>query len=159
MRLCGRSDCYTQWRRSCGSNRLCRNYESSVAVVNLTQEQRIAKHKQFLSANWSLLAAFAWGYYQRQGRGAVVVDENDFVHADTPQFAALKFRYVADNSTMLKDIGGRPGDKEANWVKTYEPTQRIVVMIIRNGGGTSGYMIGGKPLPVECFDRQQAEKN
>ena len=130
-----------------------------IDAMNLTQEQRIAKHKQFMQANWLLLAAFAWEYYQQQGRGAVVVDENDFVHADVPQYAALKFRYVADNSTMLKDIGGWPGDKEVNWVKTYAPTQRIVVMIIRNGGGTSGYMIGGNPPPTECFDRQQAKKN
>ena len=68
-------------------------------------------------------------------------------------------RYVADNSPILTEIGGWPGDEESNWVNTYEPTQRIVVMIIRDKGGTSGYMIGGNLPPAECFARQQAKKN
>lgn len=127
--------------------------------MNLTREERITRHKKFLDANWALLAGFSWEQYQKQGRGAVVVDERDFVHANTPQYAAIKLRYVADNSPMLAEIGGWPGDKEANWVRTYDPDERVVVMIIRDGGGTSGYLIGSSPKPSVAFSGQQAKKN
>src|ERR1019366_3076536 len=127
--------------------------------MDLTKEQRIARHKQFLNANWQLLAAFSWEHYQQQGRGAVLVDERDFVDAKIPQFAAIKLRYVADNSPVLTEIGGWPGDKEANWVKTYDPDARVVVLIVRDGGGPSGYLIGGNPKPSVAYAGQQAKKN
>ena len=106
--------------------------------MNLTKEERIVRHKRFLQANWQLLAAFAWEHYQDKGCGAVVVDERDFVNADTPQFTAIKLRYVANGSPMLKEIGGWPGDKEATWVKNYDPEGRVVVLVVRDNGGTSG---------------------
>jgi len=127
--------------------------------MNLTRKERIIRHKQFLDANWVLLAAFSWEHFQREGRGSVVVDENDFVHANTPQYAPIKLRYVADGSPMLSEIGGWPGDKEANWVRTYESDERVVVMIIRDGGGTSGYLIGASPKPSVAFARQQTRRN
>ena len=127
--------------------------------MSLTREQRIAKHKQLLQANWALLAAFAWEYYQKQGRGAVVADERDFVYAKVPQYTGIKLRYVADGSPLLKEIGGWPGDKEAQWVQTYDPDARVAVLIVRDGGGTSGYLLGANPKPSECFARQEAKKN
>ena len=127
--------------------------------MNITKDERITRHKRFLAANWQLLASFAWEFYQQQGRGAVVVDENDFVHANVPQFAALKFRYMADNSSLLKEVGGWPGEKEANWVKTYDPDARVIVMILRDRGGTSGYLIGTAPKPFVAFANQQAKNN
>ena len=110
--------------------------------MDLSKKERIARHKRFLAANWQLLAAFAWEHYQSDGRGAVVVDERDFVRAATPQYTAIRLRYVADHSPLLKDIGGWPGDKERDWVRSYDPDVRVVVMVIREGGGTSGYLIG-----------------
>lgn len=127
--------------------------------MNLSKEERIARHKRFMHANWSLLAAFAWQHYQKQGRGAVLVDERDFVHAAVPQYAAIHLRYVADNSPVLKEIGGWPGDKEADWVKTYDPDARVVILIVRNNGGTSGYVIGGTLRPSEAYVREQTKQN
>jgi len=126
--------------------------------MKLSKEERITRHKRFLQANWRGLAAFAWEHYQQQGRGAVVADENDFVHADTPQYAAIRLRYVAEDTPLLKEIGGWPGDKESNWVKTYDPDARVVVLIVRDNGGTSGYLIGASPRPSEAFAMKQAEK-
>ena len=61
---------------------------------------------------------------------------------------------------MLKEAGGWPGDKEAGWVATYDPAIRVVVLILRENGGTSGYLIGTAPLPSpEAFAQQQAEGN
>ena len=127
--------------------------------MNLGEEERIARHKRFLQANWKLLAAFAWEYYQKQGRGAVVADERDFVHAGVPQYATIHLRYVAENTPLLKELGGWPGDKEADWVKTYDPDARVVVLIVRDNGGTSGYLIGASPRPSEAFAKQQTQAN
>jgi hypothetical protein len=66
---------------------------------------------------------------------------------------------VADNSPVLKEIGGWPGDKEADWVKTYDPDARVVILIVRNNGGTSGYVIGGTLRPSEAYVREQTKQN
>ncbi|MDD2708116.1 MAG: hypothetical protein PHV34_08910 [Verrucomicrobiae bacterium] len=127
--------------------------------MNLTQEQRIAKHKDFLKANWELIAAFAWEHYQQRGRGAVCVVEEDFVHSKHPAFAPIRFHYVVENSEELKAMGGWPGDKEQNWVRTYDPAVRVVVLVIRDNGGTSGYLAGGPKSPPEAFANRTAAGN
>jgi hypothetical protein len=127
--------------------------------MNLTKEERITRHKRFLSANWEMLAAFSWEHYLNEGRGAVLVVEENFVHAEVPQYTAVHLRYVSDASPVLKDIGGWPGEKEENWVKTYDPDVRVVVLIVRDNGGTSGYMIGGPTKPSTAHARRKAESN
>ena len=127
--------------------------------MKISKEERIVRHKRFLVANWMRLAAFAWEHYQKQGRGAVVVEEGDFVHSEVPQFTTLRLRYVAENTALLKEVGGWPGDKEAGWVASYDPAIRVVVLILRENGGTSGYLIGTSPRPPEAFAQQQAEGN
>ncbi len=127
--------------------------------MKLSQEERILRHKRFLVANWKLLAAFAWEHYQTQGRGAVIADERDFVHGEVPQFARIHLRYVSENSAILKKMGGWPGDKEAGWVATYDPAVRVVVLIVRDNGGTNGYLAGTLPAPPEAYAQQQAVGN
>ena len=127
--------------------------------MNLSEEERIIRHKRFLTANWKLLAAFAWEHFQKQGRGAVVADERDFIHAGVPQFTGIHLRYMAENSAILKKAGGWPGDKEANWVATYDPEIRVVLFIVRDNGGTSGYLAGTSPRPPEAYAQQQAGGN
>jgi hypothetical protein len=41
--------------------------------MELTKEQRIARHKDFLASNWQILAAFSWENYLAKGPGAVFV--------------------------------------------------------------------------------------
>ena len=130
-----------------------------MSMMKPSEEERIIRHKRFLAANWKLLAAFAWEHYQKQGRGAVVADERDFVHAEVPQFTGIHLRYVAENTALLKEIGGWPGEKEANWVATYDPEIRVVVFIVRDNDGISGYLAGTIPRPPEAFAQQQAEGN
>ena len=127
--------------------------------MKLSAEERILRHKRFLAANWKLLAAFAWEYHQKQGRGAVVVDERDFIHAPVPQFTGIHLRYVAENTALLKEIGGWPGDKEANWVATYDPEIRVVLFIVRDDEGISGYLAGTTPRPPEAYAQQKMEGN
>src|SRR5258705_32284 len=127
--------------------------------MNLPKEERINRHKKFLNANWELLAAFSWEHYLSEGRGAVLVVETDFVHAEVPQYASIHLRYVADASPLLNAIGGWPGDKEKDWVRTYEPDARVVVLVVRDNGGTSGYLVGGPLKPSLAFERKKSENN
>lgn len=127
--------------------------------MNLTQEQRIARHKQFLSANWQLLAAFSWEHYQSEGRGFVAAMEEDFVHAATPQYAPIRLRFIAEKSAKFPEVMKMLGEKELGWIKTYDPDERVPVLIIRDNGGTSGYLIGGNPKPSVAYERQKAKSN
>ena len=56
-------------------------------------------------------------------------------------------------------MGGWPGDKEAGWVQTYDPDASVVLLIIRENGGVSGYLIGTNPRPSEAFAQQMAKGN
>ena len=127
--------------------------------MKISEEERILRHKRFLSANWLMFAAFSREHYQKQGRGAVVVDERDFIHAPEPRYTKIGLRYVAENTALLKEIGGWPGDKEAGWVKTYDPDARVILLIIREKGGISSYLIGTNPRPSEAFAQQSAKEN
>jgi hypothetical protein len=66
--------------------------------MDLTKEQRI------LNANQELLAAFAWERYQKEGRGMVVVPEDDFVHLPTPTLKGLRFAYAAKDGDLLGTV-------------------------------------------------------
>ena len=127
--------------------------------MNLTKEQRIAKHKDFLNANWRALAAFAWEHYLTDGLGMVVVPEEDFVHAEQPQYALLRFRYVAADNPEFRSLPDWKDGKEQGWLDTYDPKQKVIVMILRPGGGTSSYLIGTKPPPPDCYAVKKSEQN
>ena len=126
--------------------------------MNLTQEQRIARHKSFLAGNWDLIAAFSWEHFQVEGRGMVVVPEEDFVHSPAPELKGLRFAYAAKDSDLLKTVSKHFEQKEWNWLETYDPDQRAIVIIVRDVG-TSGYLIGGRTRPSEAYAKEKAKQN
>jgi hypothetical protein len=127
--------------------------------MTFTPEQRIARHKDFLKANWELLAAFSWEHYQTEGRGFVVAMEVDFIHAATPQFAPIRLRCVAENSARFPEVMKMLGEQELGWLKSYDPDARVPLLIVRDNGGTSGYLIGGNLRPSEAYRRQRVKMN
>ena len=126
--------------------------------MNLTQDQRIARHKSFLNANWELLAAFSWEHFQKEGRGMVVVPEEDFIQAPTPQLKGLRFAYAAKDGGLLRKISTHFEAKEWGWLDSYDPDQRVIVVILRQAG-TSAYVIGGRTRPSEAFVKVNAKNN
>jgi len=126
--------------------------------MELTQEQRIARHKSFLGANWELIASFSWEHFQKSGRGMVVVPEADFVNFPTPQLKGLRFAYAPKESELLDKISTHFEAKEWGWLETYDPDAKVIVVIVRDVG-TSGYLIGGKMKPSEAYARQMAKQN
>jgi hypothetical protein len=125
----------------------------------LTKEQRIARHKSFLGANWDLIAAFAWERYQKEGRGMVVVPEEDFVRLPTPTLKGLRFAYATRGSGLMREVSAAFEAKEWSWLDSYDPYEKAIVIILREGGGTSGYLIGGRTKPSEAWARQKARGN
>lgn len=127
--------------------------------MTLTAQQRRAKHLDFLRANWRLLAAISWENYRTQGRGMVVVDEEDFIHAATPQYAALRVRYTPASTREFESLPGWVGGKEQGWLASYDPAIGVIVMVLRAGGGLSCYLALSQPSPPQCHASQSAARN
>lgn len=127
--------------------------------MTLTKEERIACHRRFMGSNWELIAAFAWEQYLAKGRGAVVVPEDDFVSAEEPHYARIRFTYMTNGSDLARELGRAIGEKELGWIRTYDPDQKAVLIVLRPEGGTSSYLIGGGARPSECHARAKARSN
>lgn len=127
--------------------------------MNLTPEQRIAKHKDFLNANWRRIAAFAWEHYLEKGKGMVLVHEEDFVFAPTPQYAPLRFRYLPVDDPGMKDFPDWEGSKEQMWIVSYDPSERVIVVVIRYDSSISSYFAGARPSPPDAYALLKASDN
>ena len=127
--------------------------------MNLTQEQRIARHKDFLKANWQILAAFSRENYLSKGKGAVLVPEADFIHFETPQLKGLRFHYLPLSEKDKEPFQEILAEKELGWLEAYNPDEKVVLCVLREGGGVSSYFFGGTTKPSECYAKKQAEKN
>jgi len=125
-------------------------------VSNLNPDIRMAKHRDFLKANWRAIASFAYENYLTKGRGIVAVPEEDFVHANKPAMAPIHFRYFPESEipAMMPDY---KGSKEQKWVASYDPKERVIATILRFDSGVSSYLFGAKPTPPECHKGSIAE--
>lgn len=127
--------------------------------MELTKEQRIARHKDFLNANGEAIAAFAWENHLAKGRGAVLVPEEDFVHAEGAQLKGIRFKYLAVADKDKAPFKGVLSEKELRWMEEQEPDGKVVLCVLREGGGVSSYLFGGRVKPSEAWARKQAGRN
>ena len=99
-------------------------------VSNLNPEIRMSRHRQFLDDNWTAIASFAYREFLAKGRGIVAVPEEDFVHANEPTLAPIRFHYFpeAEIPAMMPDY---EGSKEQKWVASYDPEEKVIATIIR----------------------------
>lgn len=126
-------------------------------VSNLNPEIRMAKHRDFLKANWTAIASYSYQEYLAKGRGIVAVPEEDFVHANEPSLAPIRFHYFPE-SEALSLMSDYEGSKEQKWMATYDPTERVIATIIRfDSTGVSSYLFGAKPTPKEIYEAGKAE--
>ena len=127
--------------------------------MHLTPEQRIGKHKDFLNANWRGIAAFAWDRYLDKGKGMVLVHEEDFVFAKTPQYAPLRFRYLPANDPAIAEFPDWEGSKEQAWMESHDPAERVIVVMIRYDSSISSYFAGAQPSPPDAYALLKASDN
>ena len=101
----------------------------------------MARYRQFLAANIQKISAFALENYLAKGRGIVAVPEEDFVYAEEPALAPIRFRYypMAEATKLMPDY---EGSKEQGWMGSYDPEEKAIVTIIRFDHGFSSYLIG-----------------
>jgi|SRR5205085_2705281 len=102
-------------------------------------------HATFIRAQWSSLAAFAWEKYNREGRGAVVVD----LRRATVEGSAINVPtvYVAEGSDKLARRGGWPSDEIAEVVRDYDPEQDVVFLFLRLDGDVFHYNVSDELTP------------
>lgn len=110
-------------------------------VSNLNPDIRMARHRNFLAANLQKISAFAHENYLAKGKGIVAVPEEDFVHANEPTQAPIRFRYFLE-SEALSLMPDYEGSKEQGWMASYDPEEKAIVTIIRFDHGFSSYLIG-----------------
>jgi hypothetical protein len=127
--------------------------------MNLTKERRIGRHKDFLKANAEVISAFAWEGYLSEGPGAVLVPEEDFVHASRPELKPLRFHYLPLTSKDQAPYQDVLTEKEIGWLTSYNPDEKIVLCVLRKGDGISSYLFGGRVRPSEAYARKQAKRN
>ncbi len=120
-------------------------------VSNLNPSTRIAKHKDFLQANWRKIASFAYGEFLAKGKGIVAVPEEDFVHANEPKLAPIHFKFFPE-AEIQKVMPDYEGSKEQGWMANYNPEEKVIVTIIRFDSGVSSYLIGARPSPKETHE-------
>lgn len=106
-------------------------------------------HQRFLRSEWRGLAAFAWGKYQTEGRGAVVIDLRRASKTSTG--LQLPTYYVADQSKKLADHGGWPDDEVAEAVSSYIPHEEVVFLFLRLAGEVFHYVASDDPSPVAAY--------
>lgn len=102
-----------------------------------------------MDANWRQIASFAYREYLAKGRGIVAILEEDFVYANEPSLAPIRFKYfsAAEAPRLMSDY---EGSMEQGWVGGYNPDEKVVVTVARyDSTGVSSYLIGAKPSPKE----------
>jgi hypothetical protein len=112
-------------------------------AMDLTRDQRIARHKDFLIRSGHALSAFARDNYLKSGRGMVVVPEEDIIDADSSTPPRLS--YATKGSALLTEISLHFEPQEWGWLETYDPDMQVIVIVVRADVGTSGYLVGKTP--------------
>lgn len=123
------------------------------------------RHLSFIRANFEQLAAECYRGFLEHGRGMLLGDESDFAEPPRGHLTKFKLAYMAEENAVFKAAGGKwPGgnaDKEARWVKEYDPETTVLIAFTRRDGGVSSYRIEGlgDGTPLCAYNRIRATLN
>jgi hypothetical protein len=106
-------------------------------------------HVTFIRSQWRDFAAFAWGKYLKEGRGAVVVDLAK--SSKSGESLQVPSYYVADASERLSRLGGWPNEEIAEVVNNYDPEQDVVFIFLRLDGDVFQYNASDELTPPEAY--------
>jgi hypothetical protein len=110
-------------------------------------------HVTFIRSQWSDFAAFAWGKYLSEGRGAVVVDLMKALKSG--EKLQVPTYYVADGSERLSKRGGWPNEEIADVVKEYDPEQDVVFIFLRLDGDVFHYNASDELTPPQAYQTKR----
>lgn len=94
-----------------------------------------------------------------EGRGIVVVTEEDFIHSTSPELKALRFAYTPKDGDLMQKISKHFEKQEWGWIESYDPNERVIVIVLCEGEETSGYLFGVLFPCSEASTRQLANGN
>jgi hypothetical protein len=116
-------------------------------------------HQKMLRSEWREFAAFAWGKYLSEGRGAVVVNFRRGKQSGSR--LQIPTSYVADESPRLAKLGGWPGEDIAQIVRQYDPQQEVLFLFLRLDGEVFHYLVSDELTPPQAHqeetDRRQSK--
>jgi hypothetical protein len=106
-------------------------------------------YHQVVNDHWTLLAAFAWKSYTDFGRGAVVVQVDQLVHAprgDDELDVQVSYLPGSDVARLTADT--------SEFIADYDPRSEVVILFTGlDSGGNLAYRCktGEGPLPPDAF--------
>jgi hypothetical protein len=109
-------------------------------------------HVTFIRSQWRDFAAFAWGKYLKEGRGAIVVD---LIKASkSGESLQVPSYYVAEASERLSKLGGWPNPDIADVVNEYDPEQDVVFIFLRLDGDVFQYNASDELTPPQAYQEK-----
>ena len=102
-----------------------------------------SRHLSFITANFEQLAAAAYAGFLEDGRGMILLADEDFIKKPLGVFVKFRQCYMAKGSKIFAAAGNKlPGDKEEGWVAEYDPKRTLLVAFSRSGGISSYRILG-----------------
>jgi hypothetical protein len=114
------------------------------------------EHMSFMHSQWPEFAAFAWGKYLSEGRGAVVIDLKRATRTGT-RFQVPTF-YLADGSERLQARGGWPTKEVAEVIRDYDPEQDVVFLVLRLNGDQFHYNASDELTPPRAHKSRRSRE-
>ena len=114
--------------------------------------ERREQHLAFIRTHWIPLALSAYEGFVERGRGFLMLLEADTKPNNAGSFTT---NYLGENEAMrINPTKPWPGDKEATWVKEYDPAVDALIGVLRDDGGVSSYRVQGQNagLPKTLYD-------
>lgn len=119
-----------------------------------TPEQR-EQHLRFLRTHWIPIAVAAYQGFVEHGRGFLMLLESDIKGFRPGAVVKFNVSFLGEKEAMrLNPEKPWPGDKEATWVKEYDPDVTVLIGILRDDNGISSYRVLGQyaGLPKTLYD-------
>jgi hypothetical protein len=114
-------------------------------MSNETSEQKIARHKAFITESYLQLAALAWDSFQESGRGIVRITLNQATGGSSAQY------YPSDAL----------GDSAEKMATEYDPEAQFILVISEPDGSQSDYCLGTSnmtpPMASDLLNNSQEE--
>ena len=111
------------------------------------------QHATFIKSQWRSFAALAWEKFQREGRGAIVVDLR---HASVEGPAInVPTVYVAEGSDRLARRGGWPNEEVAEVIRDYDPAQDVIFIFLRLDGDVFHYNVSDELTPPLAYEKRR----
>jgi hypothetical protein len=112
-------------------------------------------HQKLLRSEWREFAAFAWGKYLSEGRGAIIINLRQGRLSGSK--LQVPTSYLAEGSQRLAKLGGWPGEEVAQIVRQYDPEQDVVFLFLRLDGDVFHYLVSDELTPPQAY-REEADR-